>query len=329
MENTDDHCHECDQALVGAVKLGIIAWEKAEPEAIGTADVARERGHSAVVFELDDVRCDPSPGGAVASVQGTPLSEFDVILCRCDLSTPPWTEKIQQLLLLNGEPGVIVLDPLDVHIRAASKRAMLQQLTLHGIPVPPTKECRSAADVRAALDAWGQVVVKPALGYRGLDVERILEGPTTAALQLIDALLERHGTLLCQPYLEHTGDYRVLIIGSKVSSSMRFDTAADGDWKPFSGDLADDPVSSAFVEPPDELTSLALRAAKAADLTIAGVDIIMTEASLTVIEVNPVPGWAAWTPELARVPNGQLVDFAESQANAQGGVGATSAQRWR
>ncbi|MBX7269064.1 ATP-grasp domain-containing protein [Micromonospora sp. Llam7] len=324
MENIDDHFHQCAHVLVGSVKLGILAWEKAEPEAIGIADVARERGHSALVFELDDVRCDPGPAGAVATVQGTPLSEFDVILCRCDLSTPPWTEKIQQLLSLNGEPGVIVLDPLDVHIRAASKRAMLQQLTLHGIPVPPTKECRSAADVRAALDVWSQVVVKPALGYRGLDVERLLDGPTTSALELIDTLLERHGTLLCQPYLEHRGDYRVLVIGSKVSSCTRFDTA-DDDWKPFSGDLADDPVSSAFVEPSEELVSLALLATKATDLTTAGVDIIMSEAGLTVIEVNPVPGWAAWTPELARVPNVHVVEFAEAQANAQGRVSVTSA----
>ncbi|MBQ1050195.1 ATP-grasp domain-containing protein [Micromonospora sp. C51] len=307
------------------MKLGILAWEKAEPEAIGMAGVARERGHTALVFELDDVRCEPGPAGTVATVQGTPLSEFDVILCRCDLSTPPWTEKIQQLLLLNGEPGVTVLDPLDVHIRAASKRAMLQQLTLHGIPVPPTKECRSAADVRAALDLWGQVVVKPALGYRGLDVERLLNGPTPSALELIDTLLERHGTLLCQPYLEHRGDYRVLVIGSKVSSCTRFDTVGDH-WKPFSGDLADDPVSSAFVEPSDELLSLALLATKATELTTAGVDIIMSEAGLTVIEVNPVPGWAAWTPELARVPNVQLVEFAEAQANAQDGVSVIPAQ---
>jgi glutathione synthase/RimK-type ligase-like ATP-grasp enzyme len=328
MENIDDHYHQRAHVLVGAVKLGILAWEQAEPEALGMADVARERGHSAMVFELDDVRCDPGPAGAVATIQGTPLSESDVILCRCDLSTPPWTEKIQQLLLLNSEPGVTVLDPLQVHIRAASKRAMLQQLTLDGIPVPPTKECHSAADVRAALDAWGQVVVKPALGYRGLDVERLLEGPTASALELIETLLERHGTLLCQPYLAHRGDFRVLVIGSKVSSCTRFDTAGD-DWKPFSGDLADDPVSSAFIEPSDELASLALQAVKAMDLTMAGVDIIMSGSGLTVIEVNPVPGWAAWTPEMARVPNVQLVEFAETQVNAQGSVSAQSARGWK
>ncbi|WP_158920235.1 RimK family alpha-L-glutamate ligase [Streptomyces sp. NBRC 109706] len=280
------------------------------------------------MFELDDVSCTPGPAGAMATVRGIPLSEFDVVLCRCDLSTPPWTEKIQQLLLLNGEPGVTVLDPLDVHIRAASKRAMLQQLTLDGIPVPPTRECHSAADVRLAFDAWGQVVVKPALGYRGLDVERLLDGPTPSALELVDTLVERHGTLLAQPYLAHTGDYRVLVIGSKVSSCTRFDTAGEA-WKPFSGDLADDPVSSAFVDPPDELASLALRAVKATGLTTAGVDIIMSEAGLTVIEVNPVPGWAAWTPEMARVPNLQLVEFAESRAGAESGVGAASTRGWR
>src|SRR6185312_14200220 len=141
---------------------------------------------------------------------------------------------IQQLLLLEGEPGVIVLDPLPIHIRAASKRAMLRQLTLAGIPVPATRECHSVDDVRAAFESWGEVVVKPALGYRGLDVERLLDGPTTEALGLCETLLERHGALLCQPYLAHEGDFRVLVLGSEVSSCLRFDTAGD-DWKPFSG----------------------------------------------------------------------------------------------
>jgi ribosomal protein S6--L-glutamate ligase len=311
-EKADDHCHECIHGLVGDVNLGILAWEQGEPESVGIAEIATERGHNATLFELDDVRCGPSPGGAVATIHRTPLSEYDVILCRCDLSTPPWTEKIQQLLLLNGEPGVTVLDPLPVHIRVASKRTMLQHLTLRGIPVPPTMECRSADDVLAALGLWSEVVVKPALGFRGLDVERILDGPTASALKLTEALLERHGVLLCQPYLAHEGDFRVVVIGSKVSICQRFDTFGD-EWKPFSGDVADDPVSYEYIEPSEELASLALEAVRATNLTMAGVDIVMSASGLTVIEVNPVPGWAAWTPEMARIPNLQIVEFAEAQ----------------
>lgn len=324
MEKIYEHCHMRAHGQDGAVKIGILAWEQAEPEALGIADVAGGRGHSTMVFELDDVRCEPGPTGAVATIKGASLSEFDVILCRCDLSTPPWTEKIQQLLLLTGEPGVTVLDPLWAHIRTASKRAMLQQLTLQGIPVPPTKECHSIDDVRAAFELWGQIVVKPALGYRGLDVERLLEGPTAAALELTGTLFERHGALLSQPYLAHEGDFRVLVIGSQVSSCQRFDTAGD-DWKPFSGDLADAPVRSDFIEPTDELVHLALQAVKATDLTMAGVDIVMGASGLTVIEVNPVPGWAAWTPELARIPNIQVVEFAETQAAARRNAGARPA----
>jgi len=321
MENIDDHFHECANSLAGAMRLGILAWEEAEPEALGIAAAATERGHSATVFQLEDIRCDPDPAGAVATIKGIPLPEYDVIVCRCDLSTPPWTEKVQQLLLLDGEPGVTVLDSLQVHLRAASKRAMLRQLTRHGIPVPATKACHSVDDIREAFERWGQIVLKPALGFRGLDVERFLSGPTALALEFSETLLGRHGVLLAQPYLAHEGDFRVLVIGSKVSICSRFDTAGEN-WKPFSGDLADAPVGSNFIEPSDELASLALRAVKAMNLTMAGVDLVMSGSGLTVIEVNPVPGWAAWDPELARIPNNEVVDFAQTQINAHLGMRA-------
>jgi glutathione synthase/RimK-type ligase-like ATP-grasp enzyme len=305
------------------VKLGILAWEEDEPESVGIADIATERGHHATVFQLDDVCCAPGPSGAVTTIQGTPLPEFDAILCRCDLSTPPWTEKIQQYLLLDGEPGVPVLDPLPVHMAAASKRAMLTQLTRHGIPVPPTLQCRSVDDVRAAFDRWGEIVVKPALGFRGIGVERLLDGPTAEALTLARTLLDRHAVLLSQPYLAHEGDFRVLVLGSEVCVCTRFDTTGD-DWKPFSGDEADPPVHLDFIEPPDDLSELALAAVRALDLTTGGVDIVRSGTGWTVIEVNPVPGWAAWKPEQARIPNLRVVEFLEKEiAGRSAQVGGT------
>ncbi|MEV0134003.1 ATP-grasp domain-containing protein [Dactylosporangium sp. NPDC050688] len=294
------------------MKLGILAWEEGEPESVGIAGTATERGHDVTVFELDHVRLSPGPAGAVTTIRGTPLSAYDVILCRCDLSTPPWTEKIQQYLLLDGEPGVPILDPLPVHIAAASKRAMLRRLTRHGIPVPPTLECRGVDDLRAAFDQWGEIVVKPALGFRGLDVERLLDGPTAEALTLAQKLLERHEVLLSQPYLAHQGDFRVLVLGSEVSSCTRFNTAGE-DWKPFSGDEADPPVHHDFIDPPDDLSALALAAVRAMDLTMGGVDVVRSGTGWTVIEVNPVPGWAAWKPEQARIPNLRVVEFIEKE----------------
>jgi glutathione synthase/RimK-type ligase-like ATP-grasp enzyme len=300
------------------MKLGVLAWEKAEPESEGIAAIARARGHGATVFDLDDVRCGPGRSGATVTIADRELSEFDVILCRADLSTPPWTEKIQQILLLSGEPGVTMLDGFEDHIRAASKRSMLQRLALEGIPVPPTRACTSRLEVRDAFEEWGEIVVKPALGYRGIDVDRLLDGPTAGALAHAAALIDRHGVLLCQPYLRHEGDFRVLVIGDQVSACTRFDTRGER-WKPFPGDDPDQrPVNFDYIQPTVELADLGLNATKAMGLTMAGVDIILSEAGLTVIEVNPVPGWAAWPAERQKVPNLQVVELAESVARANG-----------
>jgi ribosomal protein S6--L-glutamate ligase len=296
------------------VKLGVLAWEKDEPESEGIVAIARERQHSATVFGFDDVRCDPGRSGHTVTISDRALSEYDVIVCRGDLSTPPWTEKIQQLLLLSGDPSVTLLDHPRDHIRAASKRAMLQRLAFEGIPAPPTRACTGLLDVRDSFEEWGEIVVKPALGYRGIDVERLLDGPTAAALEHVAVLIERHGVLLCQPYLRHEGDYRVLVIGTEVSACTRFDTRGEH-WKPFPGDDPDQhPVDFEYIEPTPELAALGVRATKAMGLTMAGVDIVMGEAGLTVIEVNPVPGWAAWTQERRNIPNLQVVELAEDAA---------------
>lgn len=301
------------------MNLGILTWEKAEPESEGIAAIAKARQHSATIFEFDDVRCVPGESGPVVTIADRRLSEYDVIVCRGDLSTPPWTEKIQQLLLLGGDPSVTVLDHPQDHIRAASKRAMLQRLALCGIPVPPTKACTSVLDVRDAFEEWDEIVVKPALGYRGIDVERLLGGPTAATLEHVAALIDRHGVLLCQPYLRHEGDYRVLVIGTEASSCTRFDTGGE-QWKPFPGDDPNQrPARFEYIQPTRELADLGVSAAKAMGLTMAGVDIIMSEAGLTVIEVNPVPGWAAWPPEMQKIPNLQVVELAEAVARGGGG----------
>jgi ribosomal protein S6--L-glutamate ligase len=291
------------------------------------AEIAAERGHAATVFLLDDITVQPGGSGAEAMIADSPLAEFDVVICRCDLSTPPWTEKVQQLLVLNGEPDVLVLDPVGAHIGAASKRSMLQQLTLNGVRVPPTWECHSVDQVRAAFERWGKIVVKPALGFRGLDVERLVEGPTASALELVSSVLERNGTLLAQPYLRHAGDYRMLVVGQQLSLCTRFDTHGES-WKPFAGDdLTAPPVSFDYIEPWDEIADVALGAVAAMGLTTAGVDVIEDDGGLTVIEVNPVPGWAAWPPELATRPNTQLVEFVEAQMALRRRTGGSSRQR--
>jgi glutathione synthase/RimK-type ligase-like ATP-grasp enzyme len=294
------------------MRLGVLTWEKSEPESDGIAAIASQRGHSPTVFAFDDVTCSPTASGPTVTIADQSLADFDVIICRGDLSTPPWTEKIQQLLLLSGDAGVTILDHPHDHIRAASKRAMLQRLALNAIPVPPTRACTGLLDIREAFDEWGRIAVKPALGYRGIDVDRLLDGPTIIALQRVATLIQRHGVLLAQPYLEHEGDYRVLVIGTQVSACTRFDTRGEN-WKPFPGDDPDQrPVGFEYIEPTPELAVLGVNATKAMGLTMAGVDIVMTQSGPTVIEVNPVPGWAAWAPEMQHVPNLQVVELAEA-----------------
>ncbi|RCV51921.1 ATP-grasp domain-containing protein [Marinitenerispora sediminis] len=305
------------------MRLGILAWEPDEAESVGIAAVARERGHEAVVFELSDIGCASAPMGTLPTIRGEDASEFDVILSRAHVGREGWRNAVERLRLLSDLPGVLMLDPVDVHVRTVSKFAMLHRLTQAGIPVPPTRSCRGVPDVEAACRTWGRVVVKPSVGFRGIDVERLPARLTDAHRAQVAGLLATYGELICQPYYPHEGDHRVLVIGGEPSICTRFHTGPQA-WKPFPGDGlppdAEWDVRIEVTEPPPAMVDVGIRATAAMGLSYAGVDIVETDAGLVVMEVNVVPGWGALAPEYQDVPNRAVVDLVErSLAGAPAG----------
>ncbi|MFC5290112.1 RimK family alpha-L-glutamate ligase [Actinokineospora guangxiensis] len=276
------------------MKLGVLSWERDEAESVGIAEKAAERGHEAVLFTIEDIRCASIPGGGTEPMIGSsPAREFDAVLSRAHIGYEGWRTTVERLHLLSTVPGLLMVDTVDTHVRAVSKFAMLHQLTTAGISVPETRSCTTVADARAAHEEWGAMVVKPSVGFGGIDVERFVGTLTERDTAQIAGALAKYGELICQRYCPHSGDLRVFVIDSRAVLAAQWHTSATA-WKPFPGSADLEANWDSWVElvdPPKEAVDIAIRATEAMRLSYSGVDLVQSEGRYWVMEVNVVPGW--------------------------------------
>ncbi|MBP7866232.1 MAG: RimK family alpha-L-glutamate ligase [Acidobacteria bacterium] len=181
------------------------------------------------------------------------------------------------------------LEPLEI---CRNKVTSLLRLSARGIPVPPTVVIRRPEHLGAVPRLLGAPpwVVKPSMGSKGRDV--LLARDEAALRDAVETLwaADRHDIVLAQPFLQPAGappwDLRAVVLLGQVVGAMRRE-APPGDFRSnFS--LG---ANVAFVELERELEILALDAARALSLKLAGVDILVGRDGPAVLEVNANPGW--------------------------------------
>lgn len=214
--------------------------------------------------------------------------------------------------------GIAFLNPIDSLEIARSKVTTLQRLEQAGLPVPATAVVRDPDELERAIHLLGPgpYVVKPSMGSKGRDVAlartlreivgvftgrwaadrheilliqefiaaRPLEIPLSAPVPAMtgDAARDPAATPPGQP----AWDIRVLVLRGQIVGAMRR-TAPDGEFRTnfaLGGRVE-------RVEPDSDVSRLAILAAAAIGLDLAGVDIIAAARGPVVLEVNANPGW--------------------------------------
>jgi ribosomal protein S6--L-glutamate ligase len=279
------------------MRIGLLAWEAEEHESNTLYRFGREHGHEMTLFTLRDVGLRLSPSGAQVTVLGESAHDrFDLLLTRPELR-PGLVEADYELLhLLGGVPGVTVIDPPAVYLGNECKLITLRRLADAGFPVVPTRTCRTRQEVADAFGQWGRIVLKPTFTWGGKDVERVFD--LDRDRELIERLLGRYQVLACQPYIEHPGgDIRLTVVGDEVPLTFRRVPAGGEHWK---ANIALGAVAE-VIEPSPQLAEMALEAARACQITIAGLDVLDTAEGPRILEINNVPGWYVASPDEQRV----------------------------
>lgn len=288
------------------MRIGIVASNLEDPDSPELARTGTDMGHDTTLFFLGDVACRDIGGCVETVINGEPLTSFDLIISRAEIRYSRAQSDHERYALLCQARSVTVVDPADVYLASGSKLLALQRLGAAGLPIVPTRSCRSLAEVGAAVADWGEAVIKPSFAYGGEDVERVRQLSEDSAL--VEVLLKKHEMLVCQPYYPHPqGDIRITIVGDEAPLSFSR-IPRPTMWKS-NVKLG---ASIRLITPPPELVEISRRAARLMGATVAGLDFLPTPDGYRIIELNHCPGWYPAPEENRRLLTEKMIEAAVS-----------------
>ncbi|HOU69799.1 MAG TPA: RimK family alpha-L-glutamate ligase [Methanothrix sp.] len=225
-------------------------------------------------------------GPAKFRCAGLDLEELDAILVR-DLGRSGTSDvafRFETLMALQ-ERGVDVINPPPAIARAANKFATSLALQRAGVPTPRTAVTTSMEEAQAVLQNLGRAVSKPLFGFKGREIFLLQDG-VQADLARLESILNMEGMVYLQEFiaLESPRDIRAFVVDGAVLGAI-YRLAPPGQWI---SNLARGGHPAACPLAP-ELVDLAGRAAEAVGAVYCGVDLLETDAGLSVIEVNGTP----------------------------------------
>ena len=225
-----------------------------------TNDALAQRPASGVAWEL------MSPAEALER-----LVPGDAALGRLDVL--PTLDGMDEGLLALGAlvaRGVAVLNDPPALLAAHDKLLTARVLRRNGIPHPPTTHVRGS---QAAPRSDRPLVVKPRFGSWGLEVHRCDDaGELEQALAAVRGTpwYERHGALVQELVPPQGYDLRIVVAAGRVVGAV-YRVAAPGEWRT---NIALGGVRRPVSDPPRAAAALALAAAEAIGIDLAGVDLL-------------------------------------------------------
>lgn len=264
---------------------------------------AKDKGHQAVGISIKNISLTLGKNKVELSYKKQDLLSFDVALVR------GWTNRHKTKVVLDilYDNGVKVIDERLVKgYDNNSKLYTYKQLQKNNIPFPPTYLLNEKNwDYQNIIKLFSNkhFIAKVITGSQGSDVYLIKcqKDLTKLKQQLTN---KKKSRLVFQKYIPHDGDYRILVVGYKALGAM---------YRKKDKDEYRSNISQGGIAKQTNLTKdlqeLALKAAKAVKMEIAGVDIIrQDDNNYNVIEVNRNPQFKGFT----KATN---VDFVEEVIN--------------
>lgn len=270
-------------------------------------DAARARGH--VVRVLDPLRCYVriAPDGVAIRYKGKPVRDLDAAIPRIGTqSTFYGTAVLRQLEMM----GVYTPNSSDAVLRARDKLRSLQILAAQGIAMPVTVFGDNPDDTEDLLAMLGEPphVIKLNEGSQGTGV--VLAEKRSASQSVIEAFRGLYANFLVQEFIaEAKGcDLRCFVVGGKVVAAMQRE-ASPGDFR---ANLHRG-GSAVQIKPSAAEKQIAVRAAAALGLGVAGVDLLRSERGPLVLEVNASPGLEGIEATTGVDVAGAIVELLEAQ----------------
>ncbi len=215
---------------------------------------------------------------------GRILNDFDAIIPRIRPSITFYgcalTRQFEAL-------KVFCLNSAAAITQSRDKLYSLQLLLNHGVKIPTTGFANSPLDTNDLIKMVGgpPLIVKLLEGTQGKGV--VLAETKKAAESVINAFKSLNANILTQEFIKEANgkDLRLFVVDGKVVATMQRE-ALPGEFRAnihLGG-------SASVIKPTSDEKRIAIKAAKAMDLKVAGVDIIRSSKGPLLLEVNSSPG---------------------------------------
>jgi ribosomal protein S6--L-glutamate ligase len=183
--------------------------------------------------------------------------------------------------------GVATTATADAIARSRDKLHSLQTMDLAGLPVPRTAVIATSRALVAAVQAVGglPVVIKLIRGTQGKGV--VLARNLATAAAVLEKVHAANRQALIQEYISEAAgsDRRLIVVGNRCVAAMER-LAAEGEFR---ANLHRGGTAALF-EPDRRTEELAVAAAQAHGLSVAGVDLLQSDQGPLLLEVNSSPG---------------------------------------
>jgi len=272
-------------------------------------EAGEKRGHE--IHMIDSGHCYMNISSSKPDVHyrnGKLLDSFDAIIPRIGASNTFYgTAILRQFEMM----GIYTLNDSMSIVRARDKLRSLQILSRKRIPMPNTAFARSAEDTDSVIELVGgpPIIIKLLEGTQGRGI--MLAETYQAAHSVITAFKQLKTNILVQEFIKEAGgsDIRCFVIGDKVVASMERQ-AKEGEFR--SNLHRGGTASSIQITAKERI--MAVKAAKAMGLDVAGVDIIRSERGPLVLEINSSPGLEGIETATEKDIAGMMIRYIEKNA---------------
>ena len=271
---------------------------------------AEARGHVIECVQTSSCYMAINKSTPAVHYRGEPLERFDAVIPRIGASITFYgLAVVRQFEAM----GVYCLNSANAIGNSRDKLLAHQVLASHRLGMPATAFASTTRDTKELIDLVGgaPVVLKLLESTQGKGV--VLADTKKVASAMIDAFSNLEANFLVQEFVKEAAgeDIRAFVVQGKVVGAMKR-TAASGDFR---SNLHQGGTAAATKLSREERQT-AIRAARALNLTVAGVDILRSDTGPKILEVNSSPGLQGISKATGKDVAGTIIECIESNVSA-------------
>ncbi|MGO3344341.1 MAG: 30S ribosomal protein S6--L-glutamate ligase [Marinomonas sp.] len=269
----------------GGLKIGLLASNPDLYSNRRIIEAAEARGHEIQFLNIKNcyMKLDAS-APEIHYRGGRILNDLDAVIPRI---RPSQTFYACTLLRQFESLGIYCLNTSTAISQSRDKLRALQLLLDNGLDIPTTGFASSPLDTGDLIDMVGgaPLIIKLLEGTQGTGV--VLAETRKAADSVINAFKSLNANILVQEFIKESSgtDIRSFVVDGKVVASIQR-IAAPGEFR---ANMHQGGRAELIKITPDE-RRIAIKASKAMNLKVAGVDIIRSNKGPLLLEVNSSPG---------------------------------------